>query len=53
MRAAWHAAMARTGARSVGLWAFASLVTGGKLVSTTTNPPWFVIGSRRFMPPVP
>jgi len=53
LRAAWAAGMARTGLASVGLWAFASLVTGGGLIATTTNPPWFVIGSRRFMPPVP
>ena len=53
LRSAWAAALARTGLASVGLWAFASLVTGGGLIATTTNPPWFVIGSRRFMPPVP
>ena len=53
LRAAWAAALARVGLASVGLWAFASLVTGGALIATTTNPPWFVIGSRRFMPPAP
>jgi transposase-like protein len=53
LRSAWAVALARTGLASVGLWAFASLVTGGGLIATTTNPPWFVIGSRRFMPPAP
>lgn len=53
LRAAWTASLARVGLASVGLWAFASLVTGGALISTATNPLWFVIGSRRFMPPVP
>lgn len=41
------------GASSLSLWALASLVTGGKLLAGTTDPPWTVLGSRRFMPPVP
>lgn len=53
LRAAWTASLARVGLASVGLWAFASLVTGGGMISTATNPLWFVIGRRRFKPPVP
>jgi transposase-like protein len=53
LRRAWAAGMARTGVASVGLWAFASLVTGGGMIAATMNPLWIVIGSRRFMPPVP
>jgi hypothetical protein len=41
------------GASSLSLWALASLVTGGRLLAATTDPPWTVLGSRRFMPPVP
>ncbi|MGH9181849.1 MAG: hypothetical protein ACRDY5_09060 [Acidimicrobiales bacterium] len=40
-------------ASSLSLWALASLVTGGKLLAATTDPPWTVLGNRRFMPPVP
>jgi hypothetical protein len=40
-------------ASSGSLWALASLVTGGKLLAAATDPPWTVLGSRRFMPPVP
>ena len=36
-----------------GLWAFAGLLTGGRLLAVNTNPLWFVSGNRRFMPPVP
>ena len=35
------------------LWAFASLITGGKLLASATDPPWTMLGGRRFMPPVP
>lgn len=41
------------GASSGSLWALASLVTGGKLLASATDSPWTVLGSRRFMPPVP
>jgi hypothetical protein len=41
------------GSSSGSLWALASLVTGGKLLASATDPPWTVLGSRRFMPPVP
>ncbi len=52
-----EAAFAAVGSRASpalpGLWAFAGLVTGGGLLGTTTNPPWFFLGNRRFIPPVP
>jgi hypothetical protein len=41
------------GASSGSLWALASLVTGGKLLASATDPPWIVLGGRRFMPPIP
>lgn len=41
------------GSSSGSLWALASFVTGGRLLAATTDPPWTVLGSRRFMPPVP
>jgi Domain of unknown function (DUF6431) len=50
---AWAAASARHGPHCPGRWAFAGLVSGGMLLSTTTNPPWSVFGNRRFMPPAP
>jgi hypothetical protein len=53
LRGAWHAGLSRLGLRSLSRWGFASVVCGGKLIATTTDPPWFVIGRRRFMPPVP
>ena len=41
------------GASSSWLWALASLLTGGQLLGTTTDPPWTLPGGRRLMPPVP
>lgn len=38
---------------SSSLWALASLLTGGCLLGTTTDPPWTLPGGRRLMPPVP
>ena len=51
--AAWRAATGLPGWLSVGLWRFVSAVTGGKLIATNTDSPWLIVGSRRFMPPVP
>ena len=53
IRGAWRAGLARAGVAAVALWAFASIVSGGRLLGTTSDPLWFVIGSRRFMPPAP
>lgn len=35
------------------LWPFTSLITGGNLLATNTNPPWLMIGIRRFIAPIP
>jgi hypothetical protein len=53
LRAAWRALVARVGVRAPSLWAFASLVTGGTLLATTTDPPWFVVGGHRLILPAP
>ena len=37
----------------LGAWRFASAVTGGRLIAANTVSPWYVVGRRRFMPPVP
>jgi hypothetical protein len=42
-----------SGASSMSLWALASLVTGGELLASATDPPWRILGGRRFMPPSP
>ena len=51
--AAFDAVRCRGGPALVEMWTFASLVTGGRLLGTTTNPPWFILGKRRFIAPVP
>lgn len=53
MAAAWRAALELPGWAVLGVWRFVSAVTGGMLVGTNTDSPWLVVGSRRFMPPVP
>ena len=37
----------------LGAWRFASAVTGGRLIAAHTISPWYVVGRRRFMPPIP
>ncbi len=37
----------------VGLWDFASLVSGGAFLGTNTTPPWASLGDRSFMAPMP
>ena len=51
--AAFAAAAALPGWAEVGTWRFASAVSGGKLIAANAISPWYVIGRRRFMPPVP
>lgn len=51
--AAWREAMGLPGWLAVGRWRFASSVCGGSLLAANTNSLWFVIGRRRYMPPVP
>ena len=41
------------GWRRLGAWRFASAVTGGRLIAASTISPWYVVGSGRFMPPIP
>jgi Domain of unknown function (DUF6431) len=50
---AHQASMARHDARTGSLWPFVSVVCGGRLITTNTDPPWRVFGNRRFIPPSP
>lgn len=50
---AHQAATARHEMLTPGLWGFVSVVCGGALITTNTDPPWRVFGNRRFMPPSP
>ena len=52
-RAAFGAASALAGWAALGRWRFVSAVSGGRLIATNTNSPYLIVGSRRFMPPVP
>ena len=51
--AAFGAACGLPGWLAVGVWRFASSVSGGRLIAANTTSPWLVVGNRRFMPPVP
>ena len=51
--AAFDAATALPGWLAVGLWRFASSVSGGRLIAASTTSPYLIVGRRRFMPPVP
>jgi hypothetical protein len=51
--AASGAAAALPGWLAVGLWRFASSVSGGRLIAASKGSPWLIVGSRRFMSPVP
>ncbi|MGH9187361.1 MAG: hypothetical protein ACRD0U_16345 [Acidimicrobiales bacterium] len=53
MASAFAAVGARAGPGLPGLWPFAGLVTGGRLLAANSDPLWFVIGKRRFIGPVP
>jgi hypothetical protein len=53
MTAAFGAAAALPGWLALGLWRFASSVSGGRLIAANKGSPWFIVGRRRFMPPVP
>lgn len=50
---AFAAMHSRAGPALPGLWPFAGLVTGGRLLAANSDPLSIVIGRRRFMPPVP
>jgi transposase-like protein len=51
--AAFRAAAALPGWLPLGVWRFASSVSGGRLIMANTISPYLIVGSRRFMPPVP
>ena len=51
--AAFASAAGLPGWLAVGPWRFASSVSGGKLIAANATSPWYVVGKRRFMPPVP
>jgi Domain of unknown function (DUF6431) len=51
--AAFGAAAALPGWLAVGLWRFASAVSGGRLIAANITSPFLIVGRRRFMPPVP
>ena len=53
IEAAFGAAASLPGWLAVGVWRFASAVSGGRLVAANTTSPFLVVGRRRFMPPVP
>jgi hypothetical protein len=50
---AWTAAGLRSPSLAGNCWMLASLVTGGRLLVANSNPPWTVLGKRRWIPPVP
>ncbi|HEV3293622.1 MAG TPA: hypothetical protein VG123_31975 [Streptosporangiaceae bacterium] len=51
--AAFAAAASLPGWGRLGAWRFASAVTGGRLIAANTVSPWYVVGRRRLMPPIP
>jgi uncharacterized protein DUF6431 len=51
--AAFGAAAGLPGWLALGVWRFASSVSGGRLIAANTGSPFLVVGRRRFMPPVP
>lgn len=53
LAASWTRARRRLGGGVVEVFEFASLVTGGELLGTTTTPPWAGLGGAALMPPVP
>jgi hypothetical protein len=51
--AAFATAAGLPGWGQLGVWRFASSVSGGRLIAANTGSPFLVAGKRRFMPPVP
>jgi uncharacterized protein DUF6431 len=51
--AAFGAAAGLPGWLVVSCWRFASSVSGGRLIAANTGSPYLIVGTRRFMPPVP
>jgi hypothetical protein len=50
---AWMAAGLRLPSVAGSCWMLASLVTGGRFLAANSDPPWTVLGNRRWIPPVP
>jgi hypothetical protein len=50
--AAWWQARRRFGESVAEVFEFASLISGGELLGTTTSPPWARLGRVALMPPV-
>lgn len=48
---AWDLARRRLEGNVVGLWAFASVVSGGALIATNRDPPWGIDLARGLLPP--
>jgi hypothetical protein len=53
MQCAHRAGVERHWLLTPGLWDFVSVVCGGLLIRSNTDPPWRVFGGRCFIPPVP
>ncbi len=53
MSAAFDAAAGLPGWAGLGVWRFASAVSGGRLIAANMTSLWLVVGRRRFMPPIP
>ena len=51
--AAFEAACALPGWAELGVWRFASSVSGGRLIAANMISPFLIVGRRRFMPPIP
>jgi len=51
--AAFDAACGLPGWLAMGLWRFACVVSGGRLIAANKGSPYLIVGRRRFMPPVP
>jgi hypothetical protein len=51
--AASDAAAGLPGWGRLGAWRFVSAVTGGRLIAARAISPWYVVGRRRFMAPIP
>jgi Homeodomain-like domain len=53
LEAIWARVTQRLGRTAPGCWQLAGLLTGGRLLSATTSPPWAGRGGPGWMPPVP
>src|ERR1035441_4217517 len=51
--AAGGAACCLPGWLALGVWRFASAVSGGRLIAASKSSPYLIVGRRRFMPPIP